>query len=615
MSFLEVDAIHTALSTVHRETRKHTRFLASGKRTGFGERSAEMGIAASLKAKISSLGAARDNIQNARALYATLESQAKQVVEILQRMSELAISSSDSSKNQADRDNIQLEFTALQDEIVRISDGVKYNELQRTTHDSVAIWDNTDNRVHLTDTNGGPNTILQARNQDLVMSHSARAANGLLYGFEASANGQIGDFLLTQDGKHLLYVAQQTIAAQSTIAGQTIMKLDLESNTMTSVNLDNTGGTSATDKTRLVIDEDGRIWVGNPQGIDGSNFRIDLLDTDTMELSDVSGTTMTASGFSNFAVYKDRIFYFEQVNVSGFQYVSQNIKDINDTQVLLTNSELSGFGMSKGDTYTISRDGQFIAFEDEDADTTSSDGAAQELVILNAVERTSKRLDVGEDGDENNIVALSFDNNNYLYWTDTGGGTARNALLRVRVSGDALSRGGSERVVRITDQEVVENKTVGKLGAASSAVAGANGFGFNIVSRSDQSHTYRIGAHKSDVISLVGLNVNLVQLGISDIGIREINQAVVAHTAVKDAISDVAKQLSRLGANASRLNFADMQNRVYQDSLNEARGVLEDTDLARSATSLTQQQILEQTGISVLAQANIQGQAVLRLLG
>ena len=183
MSFFGVDSIHTVLNRVQRNTGRVMRHLSSGKKTGFGDRSAEMGIAASLKAKISSLGAARENIRNARALYATLEDQAKQVTDILSRMSELVISAADSSKNQQDRVNIQQEFGALKDEIIRVSDGVNYNGLQRTTADAVAIWDNTDNRIHLSDTTGGVDTILQSRNQDLVMSHSASASNGLLYAF------------------------------------------------------------------------------------------------------------------------------------------------------------------------------------------------------------------------------------------------------------------------------------------------------------------------------------------------------------------------------------------------------------------------------------------------
>ncbi|MCH1429958.1 MAG: hypothetical protein L7U87_04275 [Chlamydiales bacterium] len=609
MSFFGVDSIHTVLNRVQRNTGRSMRHLSSGKKTGFGDRSAEMGIAASLKAKISSLGAARENIRNARALYATLEDQAKQVTDILSRMSELAISAADSSKNQQDRVNIQQEFGALKDEIIRASDGVNYNGLQRTTADAVAIWDNTDNRIHLSDTTGGVDTILQSRNQDLVMSHSARASNGLLYAFEASANGKIGDFVLTQDGKSLIYVAQQTIAAQSTFAGHSIMKLDLATNTMTQVNLEAGGGTAETDQTRLTLDGEGRIWVGNPQGGDGSEFRIDRLNLDTFELVNETNNATTASGFNTFQVFKDRLYYMEAVNVSGFQYVSQSIEDLQDKQILLTHSELDTvMGMDRGDTYTISKDGQFIAFEDE---TTATTGVDQELVVVNAKARTFKKLDVGEIGDKTNIVGLGFDNNNYLYWTDTGSDTARNALLRLRVKTENVN-GISE--VKLGGVETVQNNKAGEVGAANKTVASANGLGFNIISRPDQNHVYRIGAHSSDVIELQGLNVNLVQLGISSIEIGEINQAIKAHTAIREGIDNVSKQLARLGANASRLNFAEVQNMVYKDNLEAARSVLEDTDLARTATDLTQFQILEQTGVAVLAQANVQGQSILRLL-
>jgi flagellin len=76
--------------------------------------------------------------------------------------------------------------------------------------------------------------------------------------------------------------------------------------------------------------------------------------------------------------------------------------------------------------------------------------------------------------------------------------------------------------------------------------------------------------------------------------------------------------------NKSRANFGALQNRfeavisnisVYAESLTAARSRIQDADFAAETANLTRAQILQQAGVSILAQANTLPQAALTLLG
>jgi flagellin len=87
--------------------------------------------------------------------------------------------------------------------------------------------------------------------------------------------------------------------------------------------------------------------------------------------------------------------------------------------------------------------------------------------------------------------------------------------------------------------------------------------------------------------------------------------------------------LSALGAaldtvNQSRATYGALQNRFeavisnlqnYAENLTAARSRIQDADFAAETANLTRSQILQQAGVSILAQANTLPQTALSLLG
>ena len=85
-------------------------------------------------------------------------------------------------------------------------------------------------------------------------------------------------------------------------------------------------------------------------------------------------------------------------------------------------------------------------------------------------------------------------------------------------------------------------------------------------------------------------------------------------TNLGNAISDVAYQRGTLGANINQLSSAQQVAAAEQTNLTAAEDSIRATDYAQAASNLAKFQVLSQTGISALAQANSAQQAVLKLL-
>jgi len=90
--------------------------------------------------------------------------------------------------------------------------------------------------------------------------------------------------------------------------------------------------------------------------------------------------------------------------------------------------------------------------------------------------------------------------------------------------------------------------------------------------------------------------------------------AATALDAVKTAISELSKDRAVIGANVTRLTSTADQLGVLKDNITAANSRIKDVDVAEESTAYARYNILVQAGTAMLAQANSQPQAVLRLL-
>ena len=102
---------------------------------------------------------------------------------------------------------------------------------------------------------------------------------------------------------------------------------------------------------------------------------------------------------------------------------------------------------------------------------------------------------------------------------------------------------------------------------------------------------------------------------ISDLDITTVAGAEEAIKALDNAIGSVASQRATLGAVQNRLDSTVNNLSVTSNNLSAANSRIQDADFAAETAELSRTQVLQQAGISILAQANAGPQQVLSLVG
>ena len=88
-----------------------------------------------------------------------------------------------------------------------------------------------------------------------------------------------------------------------------------------------------------------------------------------------------------------------------------------------------------------------------------------------------------------------------------------------------------------------------------------------------------------------------------------------ALTSLTSAINNISSMAATLGAVQNRLQYTSDSISSTEQNLSASNSQIKDVNMAQEMTNMTQEQILEQAGTSMLAQANSQPQLILKLLG
>jgi flagellin len=133
-----------------------------------------------------------------------------------------------------------------------------------------------------------------------------------------------------------------------------------------------------------------------------------------------------------------------------------------------------------------------------------------------------------------------------------------------------------------------------------------------------------IGDTSNDVIAVTFGGVSSTYLGIdpnstsptggTPVDIASQTDAANTITAISAAIDTISTQRANYGAAVNRFQVAVSNIQSMQTNLTSANAQIEDTDVAAETASMAQNQVLQQAGASVLAQANQAPQIALKLL-
>ena len=134
---------------------------------------------------------------------------------------------------------------------------------------------------------------------------------------------------------------------------------------------------------------------------------------------------------------------------------------------------------------------------------------------------------------------------------------------------------------------------------------------------SSDTLTLQIGANNGSTLTVALSNNNASGLAINTAAMASVTSLAVAATTITSidaAISTVSTNRANLGAMQNRLESVGRSLAVASENTAAANSRVADADIAESMSELVRSQILQQAGISVLAQANQAPSLVLQLL-
>ena len=125
----------------------------------------------------------------------------------------------------------------------------------------------------------------------------------------------------------------------------------------------------------------------------------------------------------------------------------------------------------------------------------------------------------------------------------------------------------------------------------------------------------QVGSLKGQTISISISKMNAGSIGVSGLKVSSNKVAGEAMSKIQMAIESVSTQRSKLGAIQNRLEHTINNLDTTSENTQAAESRIRDTDMASEMVEYSKNNILQQAGQSMLAQANQQNQGVLSLLG
>ena len=166
-----------------------------------------------------------------------------------------------------------------------------------------------------------------------------------------------------------------------------------------------------------------------------------------------------------------------------------------------------------------------------------------------------------------------------------------------------------------TDRDMIQVE-VQQLTDEINRIASDTEFNKKIILNGQMSNVFlHVGANPDQRISFKIDSMTASALGTAGASISTPELANALLTRIDAAVVSVAKQRANLGAIQNRLESTTRNLGVSAENIQAAESRIRDADMAGEMVNFVKQQILQRSGVAMLAQANMKSQAVLSLLG
>jgi flagellin len=640
--------------------------LSSGLRINSAkDDAAGLAISTRFETQVRGLNQAVRNANDGISLAQTAEGSMQEMTNILQRMRELAVQSANGTNSSQDRASIQSEVDQLYDELGRIAESTEFNGVKLLDGSSATntfqIGANANQNISFTldsvtttDLNLNGFSALSDLNGGRVASETSDIANGAitLNGVALTSFSTNDNAELTDTGGLVEFINNNTSSTGVSASAYNV--------------LEGGGGVSGVTDGTLQINGDTVGASGNMQELvsninrDVAGVSASLNDSGGLILSNDTGDQIqinsgnTASVVSAAGLSTGTYYGFVSLTSTDGSEVAVGFDEDNGGSAALLR-EL-GFNTSTGSDNIVSGEvsGTFISGTDgiqingvsigEVRFSTAAGASITAANIANAINDVSAQSGVTADAN----TTISYDVNVATFQTGAGNGdiSINGVALTDAGSGgelsevvEAINNAGIQGVTATSndDAELVLTSSDGLDIVVSLQGTGANALvdtstGTAITTDTTRGSITLTGADGKDVLITSNLSTQsaqtaaLAKLGLTSqggsstaVGLKlDVTSAANANNAIEridEALQKLSSSRANLGAIQNRLGttIANLEN--VSQNLSAANSRIRDADFAVETSSLTKSQILQQAGISMLAQANASQQNVLSLLG
>ena len=206
---------------------------------------------------------------------------------------------------------------------------------------------------------------------------------------------------------------------------------------------------------------------------------------------------------------------------------------------------------------------------------------------------------VKEKGEDAEITLVKTDNEESMF-KDTASCSAEGQHVKI------TDRNGFEMTIKV--DEVAYKEITGE------DIDTLVGQTANIDVKSFGYMSLQIGSNDNQTIDVRIPAITLENMGIESLNYLTHESATRGITQMDNALTFISSVRSKLGAYQNRLDYTISSLEVTEESLTQAYSRIMDTDMAEEMATYSQYNVLQQAGVSVLAQANDLPQTVLQLL-
>jgi flagellin len=348
-----------------------------------------------------------------------------------------------------------------------------------------------------------------------------------------------------------------------------------------------------------------------------------------------SGVVNTSSGASSNETQAIRTLLDGDLRINGVSIEASRSSDDTSSNELADTSSKAASGISIAAAVNRNSDTTGVSAQvnatvvDGGASTIarSADGDAGDVIINGTSVGT---LTLGSDKETNRSNAIAAINQvagkTGVTATDNGGGISLTAAdgRNVSVAIDTKGTGFTGQMIGLdaSAKGVAEADFTGQ-GTSYAAVAATT----SSTIRLESSKEFTVGSGTNGAVGtdgfggLSGLGIKAGTYGgaesgqfLSEVDISTVEGALDALSALDNALQSVTSERANLGAIQNRLQSTIDNLSITSENLQSANSRILDADFAAETAELSRTQVLQQAGISILAQANAAPQQVLALL-